>query len=130
MSNNFSSVVRAGRDAEVRTIPSGTQIMNVTCASTTGYGDRQSTLWLRVNYWGKGGAAVAPYILKGTQFFVTGELSMNTYTDSSGVEKQNLELNVNSIDLIGNRNDAQPSPQSAPQQQAPEGQPFDDELPF
>ena len=78
----------------------------------------------------KGGAAVAPYILKGTQFFVTGELSMNTYTDSSGVEKQNLELNVNSIDLIGNRNDAQPSPQSAPQQQAPEGQPFDDELPF
>ena len=132
MSNNFSSVVRAGRDAEVRTIPSGTQIMNVTCASTTGYGDKQSTLWLRVNYWGKGGAAVAPYILKGTQFFVTGELSMNTYTDGSGVEKQNLELNVTSIDLVGKRNDAQQSnpQQSSPQQQAPAGEPFDDDLPF
>ena len=134
MSNNFSSVVRAGRDAEGRTIPSGTQIMNVTCASTTGYGDRQSTLWLRVNYWGKGGAAVAPYILKGTQFFVTGELSMNTYTDSTGVEKQNLELNVTSIDLVGKRDDTakavNPQQQSVPQQQAPAGQPFDDSIPF
>ena len=133
MSNNFSSVVRAGRDAEVRTTPSGTQIMNVTCASTTGYGDKQSTLWLRVNYWGKGGAAVAPFILKGTQFFVTGELSMNTYTDSSGVEKQNLELNVTSIDLVGKRNDAQQGQgqqRSASQQQAPAGEPFDSDIPF
>ena len=145
MSNVFSFTGAVGRDADVKSTPSGQSVFNVTVANNIGFGDRQQTLWVRVALWGKRAETLAQYLKKGQQVFVSGELSMREYQAADGTTKSSLELNANIIDLLGKRNDqAGQAPTSAPAQQnyqaggAPSGYAapdnfaaaFDDDIPF
>jgi single-strand DNA-binding protein len=140
MSNVFSFTGTVGRDAEVRAMPSGQSVLNVTVANNIGFGDRQQTLWVRVALWGKRAEGqLAQYLKKGQQVFVSGELSMREYQATDGSTKTSLELNANIIDLVGKRNE-QGASGGAPQNYASGGssmpsQPdnfaaFDDDIPF
>ena len=53
MSNVFSFTGTVGRDCEVRYLPSGQAVLNVTVANNIGFGDKQQTLWIRCAVWGK-----------------------------------------------------------------------------
>lgn len=107
MSNVFSFVGTCGRDAEVRYLPSGQAVLNVTVANNIGFGDRQQTLWVRVVLWGKRAEGnLKDYLKKGQQVFVSGELSQSEYTGNDGIKKTALELNANIIDLVSKKNDA------------------------
>ena len=118
MSNVFSFVGTCGRDAEVRYLPSGQAVLNVTVANNIGFGDRQQTLWVRVVLWGKRAEGnLKDYLKKGQQVFVSGELTQSEYTGNDGIKKTALELNANIIDLVGKKNDA--PQQSYGAQQAP-----------
>lgn len=149
MSNVFSFTGTIARDAEVRVIPSGQSVLNVSVANNIGFGDRQQTLWIRVALWGKRAeGSFSNYLKKGQAVFVSGELSQREYQANDGTMKTSLELNANVIDLVGNRNN-QAAPQTPtptqnyqpPQQQQPEpplasepqgyGQgEYDDDIPF
>ncbi len=142
MSNNFSSLVRLGSDPEIRTIPSGQSILNFSAASTTGYGANKKTLWVRCNVWGDRGAKIQPYLKKGGQIVVSGELSQSEYQANDGTTKTSLELNVNSIDLVSDGQQHAPAQQATQQPaQQPAAQQnnssqngmhggFDDDIPF
>jgi single-strand DNA-binding protein len=142
MSNVFSFTGTVGRDAEVRYLPSGQAVLNVTVANNIGFGDKQQTLWIRCAVWGKRAEGqLQNYLKKGQQVFVSGELSQSEYRAQDGSTKTSLELNANIIDLVGKRNESsQPSQQSyqAPgqpsAQQAPSHDnfdaPYDDDIPF
>ena len=127
MSNVFSGLVRIGSNPELRFIPSGKAVLTFSAASTTGYGDKQKTLWLRVTYWNNA-EKMKDYLLKGQSVFVSGELTQSEYKGSDGTTKTSLELNANIIDLIGKKD------VSAPQRPAPVRQAaaddFDDSIPF
>lgn len=104
MSNVFSGVCTVGRDAEVRYLPSGQAVLNVSVANNVGFGDKQQTVWLRVILWGRRAeGTLKDYLKKGQQVFVSGELTMNEYTANDGTKKTNLELNATIIDLVGKR---------------------------
>ncbi len=141
MSNVFSFTGTVGRDAEVRYLPSGQAVLNVTVANNIGFGDKQQTLWIRCAVWGKRAEGqLQNYLKKGQQVFVSGELSQSEYRAQDGSTKTSLELNANIIDLVGKRNDSSQSPQQnyqSPQPSAPQGQshdnfdaPYDDDIPF
>ena len=122
MSNVFSFTGTVGRDAEVRTIPSGQKVLNVTVANNVGFGSREQTLWVQVALWGKRAEGqLQNYLKKGQQVFVSGELSQREYQANDGTTKTSLELNANIIDLVGKRNEqsvAQPQQNYQPQQPA------------
>jgi len=131
MSNVFSFTGTIGRDAEVRSTPSGQTVLNVTVANNVGFGDRQQTIWIRVALWGRRAEGSFPsYLKKGQQVFVSGELSQNEYQAQDGTTKTSLELNASILDLVGGKRTepaqvAQPQqnyrqPAAAPQQQAPQ----------
>ena len=104
MSNVFSFTGTVGRDAEVRYLPSGQAVLNVTVANNIGFGDKQQTLWVRCALWGKRAEGpLKDYLKKGQQVFVSGELSQNEYRAQDGSNKTSLELNCNIIDLVGNK---------------------------
>jgi single-strand DNA-binding protein len=142
MSNVFSFTGTVGRDAEVKAMPSGQTVLNVTVANNIGFGDRQQTLWIRVALWGKRAEGqLGQYLKKGQAVFVSGELSMREYQAADGSTKSSLELNANIIDLLGKR--SEPAGQSAPPPNYQTGgaspgyaQPdnfsaaFDDDIPF
>jgi single-strand DNA-binding protein len=127
MSNVFSFTGTVGRDAEVRSAPSGVAILNVTVANNIGFGDKQQTIWVRVVLFGKRAEGnLQNYLKKGQQVFVSGELTQSEYKASDGTTKTSLELNATVIDLIGKRAD-QDAPQKA--QQRPASKPAND-LPY
>ena len=142
MSNVFSFTGTVGRDAEVRYLPSGQAVLNVTVANNIGFGDKQQTLWIRCAVWGKRAEGqLQNYLKKGQQVFVSGELSQSEYRSQDGSTKTSLELNANIIDLVGKRNDSNQPPQQnyqssqpAAQQAAPSHDnfdaPYDDDIPF
>ncbi|MCX7102638.1 MAG: single-stranded DNA-binding protein [Methylobacter sp.] len=140
MSNVFSFTGTVGRDAEVRYLPSGQAVLNVTVANNIGFGDKQQTLWIRCAVWGKRAEGqLQNHLKKGQQVFVSGELSQSEYRAQDGTTKTTLELNANILDLVGKRNESnQPTYESAPgkpsAQKAPSHDnfdaPYDDDIPF
>jgi single-strand DNA-binding protein len=146
MSNVFSFHGTVGRDAEVRYLPSGQAVLNVTVANNIGFGDKQQTLWISCAVWGKRAEGqLQNYLKKGQQVFVSGELSQREYRAQDGSTKTSLELNATIIDLVGKRNESsQSSQQNYPSSGAPQGQPsaqqapshdnfdapYDDDIPF
>jgi single-strand DNA-binding protein len=131
MSNVFSFTGTVGRDAEVRTIPSGQTVLNVTVANNIGFGDKQTTLWIRVALWGKRAEGkLQDYLKKGQQVFVSGELSQREYQASDGTTKTSLELNANIVDLIGKKSEGGGVSAASAPATAAKSETFDDDIPF
>jgi single-strand DNA-binding protein len=121
MSNNFSGVCTVGRDAEVRYLPSGQAVLTVNLANNVGFGDKQQTNWIRGILWGKRAeGSLKDYLKKGQQVFISGELTTSEYEKKDGTKGFQVEVNANTIDLIGRKNDSQ---QYAPAQQVGYAQP-------
>ena len=123
-----------GKDAEVRNA-GGTPVCGFPVAMTAGYGDKKQTVWLDCSVWGKQAEGALPgYLKKGQQVAVSGELSTREHEG-----KTYLQLRVNTVDLIGKRDEggSAPTPQAqsrpapaarqAPQEPADS---YDDDIPF
>lgn len=137
MSNIFSAVCTLTRDAEKRFTPNGSAILNVNVANNQGFGDRQKTMFIRIALFGKRAEGnLIDFLKKGTQVFVSGELSINEYQAQDGTTKQSLELNANVLDLVGGRREggngtAQQNTQRTAQPAANNEQiDFDQDIPF
>lgn len=143
--NSFNFTGNIGRDAETRQTNSSS-ITSFPVAVKAGYGDNAVTTWVNCNMWGDRGEAVAEYLNKGTLVGISGELQLRKYTNKDGEEKQNLEVRVVDLTLLGGKpkqeenagsQPKQDARQSAKAQQKPNGQKapsnfddFEDDIPF
>lgn len=129
--NNWNFTGRLGKDAETRYLPNGDAVTNFSVAVDFGYGDKKGTIWARCSMFGKRAEAVSPYLKKGQQVAISGELSERKWTDKEGVEKTTQEVRVNDLTLVGGKSEAQPS-KTTPKSAAPKAKSsdFDDDLPY
>ena len=116
----------AGRDAEVRYMPNGNAVANVSIATTSRRKDKTSgesiedTQWHRVTFYERLAEIAGEYIKKGKAVYIEGRLKYGTYTDKSGVEKPTVEIIATELQLLGGRDEsAAPAPRQAPERQAP-----------
>jgi len=137
-----------GRAAETRYTPSGTAVASFPLAVKSGWGEREKTLWVRCNLWGKRAeGGVVQHLVKGQQVAVSGELSVSEFDKRDGTRGFALELNIRDLDLVGGQrcSDAPGGAQdgeavgnhamsgSEGQKPAPAGDSadfFDDDIPF
>ncbi len=117
---------RIGKDGDLRFLATGTAVLSISVATDTGFGERKKTVWVKCSVWGKRAESLAPYIKKGSEISLVGELSESEWTDGQGVSKKNLGMNVTEVQLIGGKpvqnsqqSNAPQSERQAPQQQAP-----------
>jgi len=133
MSNTFTGLVRIGSEPELRFTPSGKAILTFSAANTTGFGDKKKTLWLRATVWNNS-EKIKPYLSKGGQIVISGELSQNEFTGNDGLKKSSLEINVSYVDLVGNKSDSstqnQPQQNNAPSSANAPVDNFEDSIPF
>lgn len=129
MSNVFSGLVRIGSEPELRFIPSGKAVLTFSAASSTGFGDKQKTLWLRVTCWNKA-EKMKEFLVKGNQISITGELSQSEFTAKDGSTKTSLELNTINIDLVGSKKEGGQQQAPQPRQEPAAAMPYDDDIPF
>lgn len=135
--NVWTFVGNLGQDAETRVTPKGDSVVSFSVGVQSGFGDKATTTWARCSMFGKRGEAVSPYLLKGQQVAVSGELSTREWNDKNGQTRTSVEVRVSEIQLVGKRDGQQ---QAAPRQQAPRQAPqqdsgggfadFSDDVPF
>lgn len=129
--NVFSFTSRIGKDAVIRFLPNGDPLVSFSAAVTSGYGEKEVTTWINCTGFGKRYEAVAPYLLKGTQVAVTGELTNREYTDKDGNKRYSLDVRVNDLTLIGGKSEGKTA--SAEKQKPGHDAPKefdDDDIPF
>jgi len=104
--NKVILVGNCGRDPEVRYLPSGQAVANVSVATSSRRKDKNSgemiedTQWHRVTFYDRLAEIAGEYVKKGRPIYVEGRLKYGVYTDkTTGVEKTpwtSLRLSCNS----------------------------------
>ena len=98
-----------GRDPEIRYLPSGQAVANLSIATSSRRKDKntgesiEETQWHRVTFYDRLAEIVGEYVKKGTQLYVEGRLKYGKYTDPSGVEKYTTDIVANEMQLLGSR---------------------------
>ena len=130
--NSWNFTGNLGGDAELRHTKAGTEVLQFTIATTAGYGERKSTSWARCTLFGKRADSLAPYLVKGQQVAITGEVKLHEWTNKAGETKQSLEVNVQDVTLIGGKPAAsEPAARAKPAPAQQEAADFaDDDIPF
>ena len=109
--NKVSLVGNLGRDPEIRYLPSGEQVANVTIATSSKYKNKtgemvEETEWHRVTFFGKLAEIVGQYLKKGRSVYVEGRIKTRKYTDKDGVEKYATDIIANEMQMLGSREGA------------------------
>jgi|SRR3990167_3815404 single-strand DNA-binding protein len=110
--NKVIIVGNCGRDPEVRYLPSGQAVANVSVATTSRRKDRNSgetiedTQWHRIVFYDKLAEVAGEYVKKGRPIYVEGRLKYGTYVDKVGVEKNTLDIIATELQLLGGREGA------------------------
>jgi single-strand DNA-binding protein len=101
---------RLGRDFEVRNTQSGTAVAENSLAVASGYGDKESTIWVPLTFWGKSAESAAQYLGKGRECIIKGRLDQDEWTDkNTGEKKTKMKVTVEDWGFIGPKPDGQPA---------------------
>lgn len=110
--NKVILVGNLGQDPEVRYMPSGGAVANITLATSESWRDKatgemkEQTEWHRVVLFGKLAEVAGEYLRKGSQVYIEGQLRTRKWTDQSGAEKYTTEVVVNvggTMQMLGGR---------------------------
>ena len=128
--NKVILVGNLGQDPEVRYMPNGGAVANITLATSESWRDKQTgetkekTEWHRVVLFGKLAEVAGEYLRKGSQVYIEGALQTRKWTDQSGTERYTTEVVVNvggTMQMLGGRQGGGAS--AGGQQQGGWGQP-------
>ncbi|EIZ1086091.1 single-stranded DNA-binding protein [Klebsiella oxytoca] len=110
--NKVILVGNLGQDPEVRYMPNGGAVANITLATSESWRDKatgetkEKTEWHRVVLFGKLAEVAGEYLHKGSQVYIEGALQTRKWTDQAGVEKYTTEVIVNvggTMQMLGGR---------------------------
>lgn len=110
--NKVILVGNLGQDPEVRYMPNGGAVANITLATSESWRDKTTgenkeiTEWHRVVLFGKLAEVAGEYLRKGSQVYIEGQLRTRKWTDQAGQEKYTTEVVVNvggTMQMLGGR---------------------------
>jgi len=110
--NKVILVGNLGQDPEIRYMPNGGAVANITLATSESWRDKatgeqkEKTEWHRVVLFGKLAEVAGEYLKKGSQVYIEGALQTRKWTDQAGVEKYTTEVVVNvggTMQMLGGR---------------------------
>ena len=106
--NKVILIGNLGRDPEVRYLPSGDAVANITLATTETWKDKagekqEQTEWHRVAMFGKTAEIAGEYLKKGSQVYIEGRLQTRKWTDKEGQERYTTEIRADRMQMLGSR---------------------------
>ena len=158
MLNKVTLIGNLGADPEIRYMPTGGAVANISIATTMRWKDKQTgerkenTEWHRVVFFNRLAEIAGEYLRKGSQVYIEGRLQTRKWQGQDGQDRYTTEIVANEMHMLGSKpgggtaplaNPATPvaSPQNNPApttqyQAAPSSPPpaaqedFDDDIPF
>jgi len=107
--NKVILIGNCGRDPEIRYLPSGQAVANVSIATSTRRKDKTSgetvedTQWHRVTFYDRLAEIAGEYVKKGRPLYVEGRLKYGKYTGQDGVERNTVDIIATEMQLLGGR---------------------------
>jgi len=106
--NKAMLVGNLGRDPEVRYMPDGGAITNISVATTDSWKDKsgekqERTEWHRIVFFGKLAEIAGEYLKKGSQVYVEGRLQTRKWQDKEGNDKYTTEIVASDMKMLGSR---------------------------
>ncbi|MDR9826439.1 single-stranded DNA-binding protein [Vibrio sp. FNV 38] len=98
--NKVILVGNLGNDPEIRYMPNGSAVANITIATSESWRDkatgeqREKTEWHRVALFGKLAEVAGEYLRKGSQVYIEGQLQTRKWQDQSGQDRYTTEVVV------------------------------------
>ena len=122
--NKVILVGNLGRDPEIRSMPNGDRIANLSIATSETWRDKSSgerkekTEWHRVVIFNDNIVKVVEnYVKKGSTVYIEGALQTRKWTDQQGVEKYSTEIVVSrfkgELTMLGGRSEGGSSGESS-----------------
>ena len=151
--NKAIIVGNVGNDPEVRYMPNGNAVANVSIATSEVWKDKntgeqqEKTEWHRVVFFNRLAEIVEQYVKKGSKLYIEGRLQTRSW-EQDGVKRYTTEIVANEMQMLSTRNGetgtndrsnmardsagghSQGGQQPAQQQAAPSFDNFDDDIPF
>jgi single-strand DNA-binding protein len=144
--NKVILIGNLGQDPEIKYMPSGDAVANVSLATSDSYKDKQTgeqvdkTEWHRLVFFARLAEIVGEYLHKGSKVYVEGSLQTRSW-EKDGVKRYTTEVKVRDMQMLDSRGEGggqqQPRPSGGGQQQpqpqsgSPRPEPeFDDDIPF
>ena len=140
--NKVILIGHLGKDPDVRYMPNGDQVTNLTLATSETWKDKTSgekkeaTEWHRVVFFRKLAEIAGQYLKKGAQIYIEGSLKTRKWQDKEGQDRYTTEIVGNEMRMLGSKSGSggpppvgSAQPPAKPQQ--PTGDPSDfDDIPF
>lgn len=113
--NKVILVGTCGQDPEVRYLPNGNAVTNLSVATSEAWKDKQTgqkvemTEWHRVVLFGKVAEIAGEYLRKGSQCYIEGKLKTREW-EKDGIKRYSTEVHVDingTMQLLGGRPDNQ-----------------------
>ena len=149
--NKVILIGNLGQDPEVKYMPNGNAVANVTIATSESWKDKNTgesvdkTEWHRVVFFRRLAEIVGEYLKKGSKVYIEGKLQTRKWQDKNGKDNWTTEIIANEMQMLDSRGGGsgdfnqnqgggqqQSAPQSEPSQAAPApmNNDFDDDIPF
>ena len=147
--NKVILIGNLGQDPEVKYMPSGSAVCNITVATTDAWSDKSTgerqerTEWHRVVLFRRSAEVAGEYLHKGSRVYIEGRLQTRKWQDRNGQERYTTEIVANDMQMLDGRSsgtanfDTQPQPAAFPERESRPQQPsqpasdeFDDDIPF
>jgi single-strand binding protein len=135
--NKVIIVGHLGNDPEMRSMPNGEAVANISVATSEAWTDkntgerREVTEWHRIVFYRKLAEICGQYLKKGAQVYIEGRLRTRKWQDQNGQDRYTTEIQGDVMQMLGTRpqstdgaNNPQPMPQDA------SANAFDDSIPF
>lgn len=136
--NKVIIVGHLGNDPEMRSMPNGEAVANISVATSEAWTDkntgerREVTEWHRIVFYRKLAEICGQYLKKGAQVYIEGRLRTRKWQDQNGQDRYTTEIQGDVMQMLGTRpqsTDGANNPQPMPQQDV-SANAFDDSIPF
>ncbi len=108
--NKVIIVGNLGNDPEMRTMPNGEAVANISVATSESWTDkntgerREVTEWHRIVFYRRQAEVAGQYLRKGSQVYVEGRLRTRKWQDQNGQDRYTTEIQGDVLQMLGNRN--------------------------
>jgi single-strand DNA-binding protein len=109
MLNKVTLIGNLGADPEVRYMPVGDAVANITLATSMRWKDKQtgerkeSTEWHRVVFFRRLAEIAGEYLKKGSQVYIEGHLRTRKWQDQNGQDRYTTEIVADEMHMLGSR---------------------------
>ncbi len=123
--NKVILIGNLGQDPEVRYMPNGKAVANITVATSESWKDQQGQLqerteWHRCAMYARLAEIAGEYLKKGSKVYLEGRLQTREWQDQQGQKRYTTEIIVNEMQMLDGRNAGGGASMGAPSQ--PQGQ--------